>query len=225
VESIDTLLRKVAATERTAVIGAPPTIVGRYRVGARLGSGGLGLVHVAWDAVLGRDVALKFVRPDRASAAADDHLQVRLRREARALAQLAHPNVVPVFDVGEADGQVYIVMQKLEGRTLRLWLHEAPRALTEVIEVFRQAGEGLAAAHRVSVVHRDFKPENVLVDARGRAVVVDFGLARAAERYDSAITDELPASEPTQRGSSRLTETGTVMGTRGYIAPELLRGE
>src|SRR5262249_38146209 len=154
---------------------ATGTKLGRYVVLERLGAGGMGVVYSAYDPELDRSVAVKLLRPD-ASVRADG--RTRLLREAQAMAELAHPNGVPVHDVGAFGDQVFVAMELVRGRTLRDWLAAARRRWREVLDVMVQAGRGLAAAHAAGLVHRDFKPENVLIGADGRARVVDFGLAR-----------------------------------------------
>ena len=153
-----------------------PTQIGRYRVEGQLGEGGVGMVFAAHDPELGRRVAVKLLRPDRLGS---DPLAAgeRLREEAQAMAQLAHPNVATVYDVGEHDGGVYIAMELVEGQSLREWLDQMVRPWKEVLSMYFQAGRGLAAAHDAGMIHRDFKPANVLVGRDGRARVVDFGLA------------------------------------------------
>ena len=151
-----------------------PSHIGRYRIEGPLGAGGVGLVFAAFDPVLGRRVAVKLLRSDRPGmAAAGD----RLREEAQAMARLAHPNVVTVYDVGEHEGGVYIAMELVEGLSLRDWLAETARPWREVLGAYFQAGRGLAAAHDAGLVHRDFTPANVLMGRDGRVRVVDFGLA------------------------------------------------
>ncbi|HJZ88799.1 MAG TPA: protein kinase [Polyangia bacterium] len=174
------------------------TRVGRYEIESFRAAGGLGLVYVARDTELGRRVALKLLKLD-----AGD--QVRLMREAQAMARVSHPNVVAVFDVGEWQGRIFLAMELVEGVDLRAWLAAGSRRRTEIVDVFRAAGRGLAAAHAAGLVHRDFKPDNVLVDADGRARVTDFGLARAVDV--AAPKDEL------------------IAGTPAYMAPEQHRGE
>lgn len=219
-DSIDSFLRRVAATGPPPRFSSVPRMVGRYEVRGVLGRGGLGLVRDGWDPQLGREVAIKFVRPDRTAGEAGSRMQQRLRREAQALARLAHEHVVPVFDVGEADGQVWIVMKKIAGPTLRQWLIR-PRSVPEVLEIFAEAGLALAAAHDIGVVHRDFKPDNVLVED-GKAIVVDFGLADGCT--DGVSLSAGLVSQP-RAGDSSLTESGTFLGTRGYAAPEQIDGE
>ncbi len=153
--------------------------VGRYVVLDRIGAGGMGVVYAAYDPELDRRVALKLLRPDRFGG---DAGRLRLLREAQALARLTHPNVVAVYDVGTFGDRVFVAMELVEGETLRQWLRaepRSPRPWREVLERFLPAGRGLAAAHAAGLVHRDFKPENVLLGRDGRARVVDFGLAKA----------------------------------------------
>ncbi len=151
--------------------------MGRYLLLDRLGAGAMGMVCVAYDPQLDRKVAVKLLRPGRAAG----DLRGRLLREAQSMARLSHPNVVAVHDVGEEAGQVYIAMELIDGHTLRGWLASRPHPWREVVRVFRDAGRGLAAAHAAGVIHRDFKPENVLGRSAGRAQVSDFGLARSGE--------------------------------------------
>ncbi|MEM6991415.1 MAG: serine/threonine-protein kinase [Myxococcota bacterium] len=153
--------------------------VGRYQIVAPLGRGGMGMVYEAHDEELDRTVALKVLRTE--LAALDG---ARLVTEARAMAGLSHPNVCPVYDIGLVDERPYVVMECATGGTLDAWLHAEPRSTADVIAAFVAAGEGLAAAHAIGVIHRDFKPSNVLTDERGRMMVCDFGLA--AQHHDSA---------------------------------------
>jgi serine/threonine protein kinase len=185
---------------------------GRYQLLSALGAGGMGIVQAAFDRELDRKVALKFLVAD--AAEDDDRARARLSREARSLAQLAHPNVITVHDVGVLDGEVFVAMELVDGENLRQWLASAPRTLAAKLDVLRQAGEGLAAAHAAGLVHRDFKPENVLVGRDGRARVTDFGLARAIDATDEPIDPHAPA--PAQP----VTRTGVRAGTPAYMAPE-----
>ena len=181
--------------------------LGRYVVEEPLGQGGMGMVYSARDPALGRTVALKLLRPGLGGAEA----RARLVREARAMARLAHPNVLPLFELGTEDEQVFLAMERIEGPTLAAWLAERERPWREVLTLLLQAGEGLAAAHRAGLVHRDFKPGNVLVGADGRPRVTDFGLVCASGEDGGAGTPE---------PDGRLTQTGAAPGTPPYMSPE-----
>ncbi len=221
----------VSGTGPTRIVGEalPPaagrpeltrgTQLGRYVVLDELGRGGLGIVVRAFDPELERQVAIKLVRIELASDRT--RARERLMREAQAVAQLAHPNVVAVHDVGTVGDEVFVAMELVEGKPLSQWL-AGDVSEGEVLDVFEQAAAGLIAAHDTGLIHRDFKPDNVLVGADGRVRVVDFGLARALEATDVEVTDGAQrASGP----SVSLTHTGAVMGTPAYMAPEQHRGE
>ena len=196
--------------------------LGRYRIERTLGEGGMGVVHAAFDPDLERRVALKVLRDE---VEAGDARQ-RLLREARAMARLTHPNVVSVYEVGSVGGRDYVAMELVEGETLAEWLRAAPRDPADIVAAFVAAGRGLAAAHAAELVHRDFKPHNVLRRKDGRICVTDFGLARGVEQVvtKSMATAQL---EPHADGSDNtpsplygLTVTGSVLGTPAYMAPE-----
>jgi tetratricopeptide (TPR) repeat protein len=199
--------------------------VGRYVVLGKLGSGAMGVVYTAHDPELDRKVALKLLRP-RGGAEQLAKGRLRLLAEAQALARLSHPHVVAVHDVGEHEGQVFVAMEFVEGRTLSAWIGQGGHAWPEVLEVLVQAGRGLAAAHARDLVHRDFKPDNVMLGDDGRVRVMDFGLARAA---DGAATED-DAGASTSTGSSKrarlheLVLTVGMVGTPAYAAPEQLAG-
>jgi eukaryotic-like serine/threonine-protein kinase len=204
-----------------------PVTVGRYVVLGPIGAGGMGSVVRAHDPELQREVALKLVRAERMG---DAGTRARVVQEARAMARLSHPNVAMVFEVGEADGHLFVAMELIDGRDLRAWLdHEctdgdrAPRPWRAVLELFHQAGRGLAAAHAKGLIHRDFKPENVVVDAEGRARVVDFGLAREQAEIVTERESPDPADLPAHRRTD-LTTTGTLLGTPAYMSPEQWNG-
>ena len=187
--------------------------IGRYAVLRLLGRGGMGVVHLARDELLGRSVALKLL--DRGGTPG---LQARLLIEAQSLARLSHPNVVAIYEAGEHDGRIYLAMERIVGDTLRAWFAERPRRLSEVLDVALQAARGLAAAHDAGLVHRDVKPDNIMIGDDGRVRVMDFGLARVArERADD---DEF--ASPASPGP--VTVHGAVVGTPGYMAPEQQRG-
>ncbi len=202
------------------------TELGRYVLLDRIGIGGMGEVYAAHDSELDRKVALKLLRaePDEDDP---EHLRLRLLREAQAMARLSHPNVVAIYDVGTFKDHVFIAMEYVAGRTLRRWLAESPRPWREIVNHFIEAGRGLAAAHAAQVLHRDFKPENVLVGTDGRLRVLDFGLARANERDPE--TTEIELASLTVSKAKRLaldvSRTGAMVGTPAYMAPEQLLGQ
>jgi tetratricopeptide (TPR) repeat protein/predicted Ser/Thr protein kinase len=194
--------------------------VGRYRIEARVGSGGMGVVYAGHDPELDRRVAIKMLRP-RGAEGVGDAGRTRLLREAQAMAKLAHPNVVAVYDVGLHAERVYLAMEYVDGRTVAQWVADARRSIGEVVEVFVAAGRGLAAAHAAGFVHRDFKPDNVLVDRGGRVLVMDFGLARATGTNNSTTYEAGDISRLSDDIlSSPLTHDGTVVGTPAYMSPE-----
>ncbi len=223
----DPLLRTVADEDRAAGELALPTDVGpelgRYLVIAQIGTGGMGRVFRAYDPKLGREVALKRLH---LGAASDGTDVARMLREAKAMAALAHPNVVPVYDVDVDRGALFIAMEFVAGATLRTWMNRGTHGWREIVDVFVQAGRGLAAAHAQGIVHRDFKPSNVVVGGDGRARVMDFGLARAADDGPGAlepVPDGLAAAafgEALDVETALVTADGTVVGTPAYMAPE-----
>jgi tetratricopeptide (TPR) repeat protein len=244
--------------EPTRVVGAPPplpsetpealprgTSVGRYLVLERLGAGGMGEVYAAFDPQLNRKVAIKLLLPG-GEGLEPGEAHARLLSEARAMARLSHPNVLPVYDIGDFGTRVFIALELVEGSTLRQWLKAQPRRSHEVVDVLTLAGRGLAAAHAVGLVHRDFKPDNVLVGKDGRVLVYDFGLAceqgtgtpgaptpvdlasiLGAEHVSLSLDGPLsrPTSPRTQPRETPVTRAGHIMGTPGYMAPEQYRQE
>jgi len=199
--------------------------LGRYIVIDVLGTGGMGVVYSAFDPVLDRKVAVKLLQARPTAGSKGD--QAWLLREAQAMARLSHPNVIAVHDVGTLPGdRVFVAMELVDGTTLRAWLRASPRPWREVLRVMLAAGAGLAAAHAGGLVHRDFKPDNVLVGNDHRVRVMDFGLARQSAGDDSSpiprISDqEIEIESPL---SASLTIAGTVVGTPAYMAPELYVG-
>lgn len=192
----------------------PGDLVGRYVIERPLGAGGMGVVSLARDPELRRAVVIKIVRPD----AADPDMEARLRREAQAMAQLSHPNVVQIFDLGRHGDRLFLAMELVVGQTLDAWLIERERAPAEIIAMCLQAGAGLEAAHRAGLLHRDFKPTNVLVDRDGVAKVTDFGLARAIATGPT---------HPERRTGVHavLTLQDSVVGTPAYMSPEQAAGQ
>ena len=204
-------------------------LVGRYVVLAPLGAGGMGVVYAAFDPQLDRKVALKLLHSEAVSASGATQSKndgyARLLREAQAMARLRHPNVVAVHDVGKIDERVFIAMEFVEGGTLKQWLRARPRTRQEVLAVFIQAGRGLMAAHEAGLVHRDFKPDNVLVSVKGQAQVLDFGLAKATEEGERPSPGESRTNLGTSTLSTNLTQVGAILGTPAYMAPEQHLGD
>lgn len=227
------LVMDVSTSEAPDAEMAPPSQVGRYAVERELGRGGMGLVYAGHDPELGRKVAIKLLRPEISKTLDASQGKARLLREAQAIAQLSHPNVITVYDVGTVGERVFIAMEYVEGRTLTEWLTDRKRHWSEVLSMFVQAGHGLVAAHDAGIVHRDFKPQNVVVGVDGRARVVDFGLARAAQLDDNTLSDPRDGNGTSvgdaspQRSMLRvaLTEQGKFLGTPAYMAPEQLTGQ
>jgi hypothetical protein len=198
-----------------------PVELGRYEILERIGAGGMGMVYAGRDPQLDRVVALKLIRPERLARGGDvEAAQRRLLREAQAMARVSSPYCVTVFEAGTHGRQVFVAMEFVEGRNLSRWLLAQRRSWSEVVEVFIQAARGLAAVHAAGLVHRDFKPDNVLIGDDGRARVADFGLAAAA--------GDASGSDPTRLGSAgsdTLTRTGALVGSLAYMSPEQHRGE
>jgi tetratricopeptide (TPR) repeat protein/predicted Ser/Thr protein kinase len=187
-----------------------------YALLGRLGQGGMGIVYAAFDEKLERKVAIKLLRsPDSKDA------KLRLVREAQAMARLSHPNVVQIYEISEFGDTVFIVMEFVKGVTLREWLTQARRTQAEILEVFGAAGKGLVAAHERGLVHRDFKPDNVMIRSDGRVLVMDFGLAHGSTEQLSRIHSRI---RPAGRLAVDLTATGQLVGTPAYMAPEQFNG-
>jgi formylglycine-generating enzyme required for sulfatase activity len=205
--------------------------LGRYVIVERVGTGAMGVVYGAYDPQLDRKIALKLIKPGQG---VKDTARARLLREAKAIARLQHPNVVAVHDVGVIDDQVFLAMEFVAGGTIKSWLAEKTRSWREILDVFIAAGRGLAAAHAAGLVHRDFKPDNVLLDKEHRPRVVDFGIARQAGGGDDELAgdtgDSQDGTATLREGSGRhalatVTKAGTWVGTPAYMAPEQFLGE
>jgi tRNA A-37 threonylcarbamoyl transferase component Bud32/tetratricopeptide (TPR) repeat protein len=213
----------------------PGTMLGRYVLVSRLGAGGAGLVYAAFDPELGRRVAIKLLRDQTAIGESSSTAgRARLLREAQAMARVTHPNVMPIYDVGVFRERVFLAMELVEGGTLRDWLRQ-PRTRREILDVLAAAGRGLAAAHAAELVHRDFKPDNVLIGKDGSVRVTDFGLVRSAavlsdESVNASVNVSVNANAnvdvdvdvnaSANAFDAPLTEVNTVMGTPPYMAPE-----
>ncbi|MGE0870722.1 MAG: tetratricopeptide repeat protein [Kofleriaceae bacterium] len=194
---------------------------GRYELRGLLGAGGMGQVYDAYDADLDRAIALKIIRPELGGMTSP--LAERLVRESRIMAKVVHPSVIAVHDVGRQDDAAFIAMELVRGETLAAYLARTKPGWREIVSLFEQAGEGLLAAHIAGVIHRDFKPENVLVELDGerakRLVVTDFGIAQTVAIFDDL--DTLPQGG-VALADDRLTATGAAIGTPAYMAPEQL---
>jgi tetratricopeptide (TPR) repeat protein len=210
--------------------GETPHRIGRFTILELIGTGGMGVVYAAFDNELDRKVALKLVRTELRDEKPEATRQA-MAREAKAMAKIDHPNVITVFEVGTHEDQIYVAMELVGGGDLRAWLKRETRTWRDVLAACVQAGQGLAAAHRANLVHRDFKPDNVLVGADGRVRVTDFGLARVVGDSARPSIVDVPraladiSTKPPMRPSERLTRTGAVVGTPAYMAPEQHRGE
>ncbi|MBL8923031.1 MAG: tetratricopeptide repeat protein [Myxococcaceae bacterium] len=209
-----TLASPFTARPRAGARLAVGASFGRYQVVGFLGAGAMGEVYLATDPTLGRRVALKVLRVEKGRDT--PALRARLVREAQAMARLSHPNVVAVYEVGDEAGQVFVAMEFIDGESLRRW-QGRPNAWRAVVAAYLEAGRGLEAAHSRGLVHRDFKPDNVLRGSDGRVRVTDFGLA-------ADVDDALVASDPGAFAPKdlRLTQTGALVGTPAYMAPEML---
>jgi serine/threonine protein kinase len=214
--------------------------VSHYRILDGIGGGGMGLVYAAEDLKLGRKVALKFLPEESAKDAATLE---RFEREARSASALEHPNICPIYEFGEHEGQPFLVMQLLEGRTLRELIAVAasgkpPFLIEELLHLAIQIADGLGAAHQKGIIHRDIKPANIFVTSKGQAKILDFGLAKlssfvkgtkdslAPELGDGGDGDGFaPKTAPSQTPDLLLSQTGVAMGTAGYMSPEQARGE
>ena len=204
---------------------ADPVRIGRFTVLRRLGEGAMGLVFSAYDEELDRKVAVKVLRR---RLHGDTQGQSRMLREAQALARLSHPNVVAIYEVGWFGDTLFLAMEFIEGRTVREWLAENPRSWREVLHVYMEAGRGLAAAHAAGMIHRDLKPDNILVGKDGRVRVVDFGLARRSGSEASLVerVPHMPRMSNVSQGSGLFdvshTLVGSLVGTPAYMPPEQL---
>lgn len=178
--------------------------IAHYRIIEKLGAGGMGVVYKAEDSKLGREVALKFP-PPRSTQSAEEFQ--RLIHEARAAASLDHQNICTIHEIGEADGQPYIAMSYVEGKTLRDYLANGPLDVVELMKIATQVADGLSVAHEKGITHRDIKPENIMINTRGQVKIMDFGLAKSS------------------RQTTKITQEGSTPGTAAYMAPEQAKGE
>lgn len=191
-----------------------PQLISHYRILNKLGAGGMGEVYLAEDTKLDRKVAVKFLPPE---SITDEQAKKRLLREARAAARLDHPNICSIYEVAEEGGRTFIVMQYVEGETLATRNKRKPLELSESLDIAVQAADALAEAHSRGIIHRDIKPQNVMISPRGQVRVMDFGLAKIVR--EGQLTDSEAETQ------SLLTDPGSIFGTLPYMSPEQVRGE
>jgi DNA helicase-2/ATP-dependent DNA helicase PcrA len=205
------------------------TTIAHYRILETLGAGGMGAVYKAYDEKLHRVVALKVLTPE---AISQEDRRRRFLQEARAASALNHPHILTVYEVGEDDGKPYMVMEYIEGETLRQKISARALPVNETLEIAIQVADGLAKAHEHGIIHRDLKPENLIISSDGYAKILDFGLAKLLERRertlaaDSATKTRLLVNDSTKKTLTRVvTKSGTIMGTVNYMSPEQLLGQ
>src|SRR6201982_280485 len=205
----------------TAPMAEPQPLLGKsvshYRVVEKLGGGGMGVVYKAQDTRLARFVALKFLPDD---VAHDSHALERFRLEARAASVLNHPGICTIYDTGEQDGRAFIAMEFIDGETLRSHIHGKALPLEEILKLGTQIAEALEAAHAEGIIHRDIKPANIFVTKRGRAKVLDFGLAKLVPKGITATGEDSAADQ-----SDSNSIVGIISGTPSYMSPEQVRGD
>src|SRR6266478_2466938 len=194
----------------------PEHTIGHYKIVEKIGEGGMGEVYKAEDLKLGRQVAIKFLPP---GGTQDDKARERFLREARSASALNHPNIVTIHAIEEIDDLKFIVMENVEGESLKAMVAKGPLDLMQVLQLGSQISDALEAAHNINLIHRDIKSANILITPRGQAKVLDFGLAKIVQTLPSEIDKEAPTMV------AELTDKGQILGTISYMSPEQTRGE
>ncbi|MCB9642473.1 MAG: protein kinase [Myxococcales bacterium] len=199
-----------------------PPKVGRYRLGELLGAGGMGMVYAAFDEELERKVAIKLLRPDVTDPEMREFHKARMIREARLLASLSHPRILTIYEVDTWNDQIFLAMQHIDGMNMRQWMEDRNPSWEEVLGMYIEVGRALVAAHEANIIHRDIKPDNILVSRKGDIYLTDFGLARVSQSTHHSISAF--GGQHGQEQPKRLTAVGDILGTPAYMSPEQFRG-